>query len=139
MNKSDQKFYDELSYYTLSHPNPSFIHQNVVDAYAAQHADNKTKSIKLTFALVGLYLLLEKNFTGRQVQIAHMRMGRFKKNWPQFKLPDERGTITITDVLAKPEGKERDEMIRKWCASVWEAYKEIQQQIRDLVKKELDV
>jgi hypothetical protein len=37
---SDQDLYHELSYYTLAHPDPSFIHQHIVDAYAAQHADD---------------------------------------------------------------------------------------------------
>ena len=48
--------YHELCYYTLAHRDPSFIHQHVVDAFAAQHADEKTKPIKLTFALVGALL-----------------------------------------------------------------------------------
>ena len=58
MNVEDQRreLYHELSAYTLSHPDPSFIHQYVVDAFAAQTADENTKPIALTFALVGLYL-----------------------------------------------------------------------------------
>jgi hypothetical protein len=36
------------------HRDPSFIHQYVVDAFAAQQADEQTKPMKLTFALVGL-------------------------------------------------------------------------------------
>jgi hypothetical protein len=46
--------YDELSHYTLTHPDPEFIHQYVVDAFAAQHAHPRTKAIALTFALVAL-------------------------------------------------------------------------------------
>ena len=38
--------------------------QHVVDAYAAQTARASTKPITLAFALVGLYLHLEKNQTG---------------------------------------------------------------------------
>jgi hypothetical protein len=57
--------YDQLSLYTLSHADPSFIHQHVVDAFAAQHADDRTKPITLTFALVGLYLHAERGFSGK--------------------------------------------------------------------------
>lgn len=46
----------EFTCYTLAHRDPAFLHQHVVDAFAAQHADDSTKPITLVFALVGLYL-----------------------------------------------------------------------------------
>jgi hypothetical protein len=52
----NQDAYDELCCYTLSHRDTSFIHQHVVDAFAAQTADERTKLIGLAFALIGLYL-----------------------------------------------------------------------------------
>jgi hypothetical protein len=36
---SEQDAYNELSAYTLAHRDPAFIHQHVVDAFAAQRAD----------------------------------------------------------------------------------------------------
>jgi hypothetical protein len=42
---SEQQAYDELQCYTLGHSDPGFIHQHVVDAWAAQHADERTKPI----------------------------------------------------------------------------------------------
>jgi len=36
---TNDELYNELAHYTLSHPDPSFLHQHVVDAYAAQYAD----------------------------------------------------------------------------------------------------
>jgi hypothetical protein len=45
--KNQQEMYNELSYYTLSHSDPSFIHRNIVDAFAAQTAGENTKPIKL--------------------------------------------------------------------------------------------
>jgi hypothetical protein len=85
--KSEQEAFYELCHYTIAHFDPIFIHQYVVDAFAAQTADKKTKPITLTFALAGLYLHLKKNFTGKQVQQAHMQLARHKKSWPNFKLP----------------------------------------------------
>ena len=66
--------YNQLALYTLAHPDPRFIHQLVVDAYTAQNADDNTKPIALVFALIGLYLHIEKGYTGKQVQRAHMQL-----------------------------------------------------------------
>ncbi len=119
-----QRAFDELCAYTLELRGPSFIHQHVVDAFAAQIADNQTKPIKLTFALVGLYLHVEKNFSGREVQLAHMRLARRKERWPRFPLPRDRGSVCVGDVLVVPAGPERARAISDWCASVWEAFGE---------------
>jgi hypothetical protein len=131
--------YHELTCYTLAHPDPSFIHQHVVDAYAAQHADETTKPIGIVFALAGLYLYLEKDFTGRQVQKAHMRLANHRKQWEQPTFPLERGAVVISDVVAAPAGEQRDALIREWCASVWSAWREDREQVIALVRSELDV
>src|SRR5215468_9278662 len=100
---SDQDLFNELTFYTLSHRDPRFIHQHVVDAYAAQHADEQTKPMKVVFALVGLYLFLEKDFTGRQVQQVHMRLARRRKQWPRLPLPSgPRDAVTVSEVTAAP-------------------------------------
>jgi hypothetical protein len=129
--------YNELTYYTLSHRDPSFIHQEIVDAYAAQTADNDTKPIKITFALIGLYLYVEKGFTGKQVQNAHMQLAKMNKQWPSFSLPANKGDITALEVIKTNPGKERDLMIHKWCQSVWKAYSQDYKKIEELVTKYL--
>jgi hypothetical protein len=111
--KNDQDIYTELCYYTQAHGEAPFIHQHVVDAFAAQTAKENDKPIKLAFALVGLYLHVEKQFNGRQVQLAHMQLGREKQAWPVFSLPGERGAVTVADVMDAPAGPERDEMIHQ--------------------------
>jgi hypothetical protein len=120
---SNRDAYHELSCYTLAHGHPSFIHQHVVDAFAAQEANEHTKPIGLTFALVGLYLHVEKGQTGRQVQLTHMKMARQKRQWPAFVLPRERGTITAVAVMRAAAGEARDKAIDAWCASVWDAFR----------------
>jgi len=136
MNKDamQEEFY-ELSYYTLAHSDPAFIHQHVVDAFTAQTADRDTKPIAIAFALIGLCLYLEKNYTGKQVQLAHMALARHKREWPKFDLPESRGEITVSDVLSEPAGPVRDAKIREWCESVWEAYSGSRQQVLDLISK----
>jgi hypothetical protein len=133
---AEENAYHELCAYTLTHGDPAFIHQYVVDTYMAQHADERTKPIGITFALVGLYLHLEKNLNGRQVQLAHMKLGREKHPWPPFPLPADRGTMTAIDVLAQPPGPARDKAIDAWCASVWAAYREgSRQTVIDLLRQ----
>jgi Family of unknown function (DUF5946) len=114
--------YEQLSAYTLTHSDPAFIHQHVVDAFAAQSADDSTKPITLTFALVGLYLHVEKGRTGRRVQLVHMQLAQRKRPWPTWPLPLERGRMTAEDVMRSPPGVERDKAIDAWCASVWQAF-----------------
>lgn len=119
---SDQDAYHELAYYTLVHPDPAFIHQYIVDAYAAQHADEHSKPISIAFALAGLSLHLERGYSGKQVQQAHMWLARKKQPWPRFTPPTDRGAITVADVLRAAPGASRDEAIRHWAASVWAAW-----------------
>jgi hypothetical protein len=117
-----QEAFYQLSYYTLSHQPDEFIHQYIVDAFAAQMANENTKSITINFGLIGLYLHLEKGYTGKMVQKAHMQLATYKHKLPQIVLPENRGEVTVFDVLNTPEGDERDKMIEEWMKSVWSAY-----------------
>jgi hypothetical protein len=130
---SEQRAYYELQCYTLALGDLDFIHQHVVDAWAAQQADERTKPIALTFALVGLYLHVEKRISGRQVQRVHMALGRRKRKWPAFVLPRERGPMTAARVMAAPAGPERDRAIDAWCASVWDAFSENRRAVAELL------
>jgi hypothetical protein len=136
---SEQEQYNELAFYTLAHTDPAFLHQNVVDAFAAQTATEADKPVKITFALVGLYPCIEKGQTGRQAQLAHMRLARYRKEWPRFKPPSERGSLSAADVLAAAPGADRDAMIRTWCDSVWAAWKDAHVQIAELCERELGI
>jgi hypothetical protein len=131
--KTEQELYNKLACYTLSLADPEFTHQHIVDAFGAQHADENNKPIGITFALAGLYLYLEKNYTGRQVQLAHIQMAKRKREWPTFELPRYRGKVTVADALNAQPGQERKEMIRKWCISVWDAYKQNHEIVAALV------
>ena len=130
---------DELCYYTLSHPDPGFIHQHVVDAYTAQTADDSSKPIAVTFALIGLYLYVEKGFTGKQVQHRHVQLAKRKQEWLKLPVPAQRGAITVREVLAIPAGTGRDEMIREWCVSVWDSWNQSRPKIVALVERLLAI
>ena len=127
---------DELFHYTLTHGGKEFIHQHVVDSYAAQHIG--PKPISLAGALIGLYLFVERCFTGREVQQAHMALGNRMKLWPLFPAPAAYAALTVVDPLAVPEGAERDEMIRNWAKSVWKMWKERHGEVERLLLAEYD-
>ncbi|SHG39502.1 hypothetical protein SAMN04488109_0035 [Chryseolinea serpens] len=122
--------YHELSLCTLAHPDKFyFIHQHIVDAQTAQTADANTKPIAIVYALAGLYLMIEKNYTGRQVQQAHLQLSKNKKNLPSISLPEKRGEITAQEILKAPPGPQRDAAIKGWCLSVWDAYENVRDAI----------
>ena len=112
--------YDEVYVYTMCRP--GFILQHVVDAFVVQTANQESRPIGVVFGLVGLYLHVEKQFSGRQVQEVHMQLGRRKRAWPSISFPEDRGTLTVIDVLAAPAGPERDVAIENWCRSVWTSF-----------------
>jgi hypothetical protein len=125
--------YSEVYAYTMG--SPGFILQHVVDAFAAQTASDASKPIGVIFSLVGLYLRVERQFTGSEVQKVHMRLGRQKRRWPTVVLPRDRGSMTVADVLAAPEGQQRDRAIDEWCRSVWTAFHDSRQTIVDLLRE----
>lgn len=129
---TSQEQYHELAFYTLSHKSNDFIHQNIVDAFTAQVADEKTKPIAIVYALAGLYLHILKNYTGKQVQMAHVAMSKGTKVFEKINLPENRGNITIKEVLETSPGLERDKMIHQWCISVWDAYSSEQHKVIDI-------
>lgn len=113
-------WYGELTAYTLGRQDRAFIHQHAVDAYAAQHAGAATKPITVAFALIGLYLAVERGYDGRAVQRRHMLIARHKHPWPAPEPPDRACySVTVGDVLAAPPGERRDAALLGWMRDVW--------------------
>lgn len=133
--RTEDAAYHELSAYTLTRGDAGFMHQHVVDAWTAQHAHPGSKPIGVFFALVGLYLHVERRRTGREVQQAHMELARVPEAWPVGALPVSRGALTAEDVLAKPEGPARDAEISRWARSVWAAYAEKRQSVEEVLSR----
>jgi hypothetical protein len=111
--------FGELSAYTLSHGDSKFIHQHAVDTWQAQHAVVSKSNIGIAFSLIGLYLALEKGYTGRQVQLAHMELGRTKRQWGSFEIPSSRAALTVRDALHADPGPARDAKLMEWAGAVW--------------------
>lgn len=125
--------YDEVYVYTMDRP--GFILQHVVDAFAVQNANPEGPWIGVVFGLVGLYLHVERQFSGPQVQDVHKKLGHTKKQWPRIHLPEDRGQMTVSDVLAAPAGPQRDKVIHDWCESVWNAFRKNRQVVIYLLEE----
>jgi hypothetical protein len=123
--------FSDLSCCTVEKGDGAFIHQHAVDAYEAQHAGGNSRAITTAFGLIGLYLALEKGYTGREVQQAHMRIAKLRKDWPRLEPPSRPATLTVMDVLEARSGPERDTMILQWAAAVWESRADQQAWIRE--------
>ena len=133
----DRAAYDELASYTLTHGDPAFIHQHVVDAFAAQHATEDSKPIGVAFALIGLYLHLERGShrAGRSSRRTCASGGGDANGRPSSS-PRTRGEITIHDVVAVAPGPERDRAIDDWCASVWQAWSGSHERVVALLRRD---
>ena len=128
----DGSAYDELYAYAMGRE--GFILQHVVDAHTAQTATESTSAIGIVFALVGVYLRVERQFSGSAVQQVHRRLAREKRQWPQVALPADRGRLTPADVLEFPPGPARDRAIDEWCRSVWTAYEDARPMVVNLLR-----
>lgn len=137
---SDQDLYLELALYTLELRDPEFIHQHIVDAFAVQHAGPASKPVAIVFGLIGLYLYLEKGFSGRQVQRAHRQLARKSKHWTAPPMPEQpRAPIGVADVLAAQPGTERNAMICRWCEAIWQDWQHARPEIATMAAKLLGV
>lgn len=125
------QLYSDLMCYTVAKQDPAFIHQHAVDTYAAQHGGGPTRPITVAFGLIGLYLALEKGYTGKQVQQAHMNIAGIKKDWPRLDPPGQPAGLTVSDVLLAGTDREKDAMIRKWMNTVWESWADRHKWVRD--------
>ena len=130
----DREVYDELCCYSLSKGDAEFMHQHIADAFAAQTVTEQDKPIKLTFALIGLYLYVEHGFTGREVQLAHMKLARKKREWPTLKLPEHRGNFP-RDIMEITSESRRREMIDRWCKSTWRAFAGNREVLRKILEE----
>ena len=126
---------DELCAYALTHGGKQFIHQHVVDAYAAQHVSKDTKPVAMAAALIGLFLSVERGYTGRRVQLVHMQLGNKMKAWPLFEAPEKPARLTVMDPLSVPSGPERDDKIKEWGRAVWEMWRERHAEVERLLSQ----
>ena len=133
-----QRIYGELTGYTVARNDPGFMHQHLVDAYAAQHANDAQPTIRVAFALVGLYLTFEQGAMGKQAQHMHMLLAQRSKQWPRFPRPARTGSLTVLDVMNAAPGAARDATLLDWARSVWEAWSHERERVKRMIATVMD-
>ncbi len=123
----------DLSALTLSLRDKDFIHQLVVDAYAAQHSGANVKPVTTAFALIGLDLVFERGYTGRQVQKVHIALGKTRRQWPHFVPPSGKAALTVRDVLENVSRDSYAGWVYQWGKSVWDLWQAEHVEISRLV------
>lgn len=113
-------------------------HQLLVDAYAAQHAGERTPPIGPAFALIGLHLTLDEGWDGLRVRDAHQRLAAASRAWPAFPAPPSRGALTIFDVALATSPADHVERLRAWAAAVWAAWAASHDAVRALLRTYAD-
>ena len=122
ISPAEQAARDELSAYTLTHGDPDFMHQHVVDAFAAQHATQQSKPIGVAFALIGLYSWSAAIRSGAAGPGGAQASRATCDGSGPLDPPRDAGELTVIDVMRSPPGVERDRAIEDWCGSVWAAW-----------------
>lgn len=130
------QLYHELSANFIMSPDVTFRTQHAVDAYGAQHSGNRVKNIRTAFSLIGLYLAVEREYTGRQVQHAHMELAKGNIKWSSFILPIGPYSLSVADVLNVDEVK-RNEMLMEWSKDVWDTWENYHEWTRNICKSYL--
>lgn len=128
-----RRLYDELVAFTQNSGDKEFIQQTAFDSYTAQHLAPKMKPIGGAFALIGLYLVFERGYTGKQVQLAHMVLAKTRRQWPAFTLPKGKASLTAADVVIGLTGDNYRQRINTWAKAVWDLLKPGHERVADLI------
>ncbi len=133
-----QQLYGEVTAYTFQHQiQLGWWHQTCVDAYAAQHSGPEMAAITIAFALSGLYMVLERGFSGYQVRDAHTYLASRVDSWPRFSPPDSVGELTILDVALASSVEEHSCLVQRWARSVWTAWQHVHDEVAALSDAQL--
>lgn len=105
---------------------PAFggAHRLTVDAFAAQHpggpAPENVRSVG--FHLCRLCLLLERGLDPARANAAIVAIAAHKSRFTRLPAPSGLGTVTVADVLASAGPEAHRAAVRRWAASVREAW-----------------
>jgi hypothetical protein len=131
------RLYGEVAGYEAEHlAQLGRLHQLMVDAYAAQHADG-SPSIGPAFALIGLYLAFEHKMTGPEVRAAHGYLANRFRRWQAFAPPTEPAPITVFDVAMAGSPDEHAAMIERWARAVWRSWSHAHGEVAALIDERL--
>ncbi len=112
-------------------------HQLLVDTYGAQHVGPRSPAITGAFGLIGLYLTLERGWTGLRVRAAHQALAARYRDWPLLGRPPEAASMTVQDLAFAGTPAEYVEVLHDWAGTVWASWRREHPRIAELVRERL--
>jgi len=98
------------------------IHQLTVDAYAVQHAGGPHPDKSVCVHLVGLHLVLERDFKPFDVPARLQQLAAAVSVWPHFDPPSSRSKVTAHDVAKAKSTREHAQLVQRWAEETWAAW-----------------
>lgn len=114
-------------------------HQLTVDAYGAQHTGPRTRTITTAFALNGLYLVLERGFSGTHAREAHGYLAETVPEWPRFAPPSgpPAYAVTVLDVALAGSPEEHRDLLMRWGGCAWDAWRHVHAEVAEMTDRQL--
>lgn len=119
-----RKFFEELLALEYSDPAYGAVHLLTVDAYVLQHSEGHGPRSN-AYHLIRLCWLLEGGGDPRigQGGPRSRALSDGYKDFPFLEPPANRGDVTVVDIHGAAGPEEHAERVRRWAASVWEAWR----------------
>lgn len=106
--------------------NPAYarLHRLTVDAYAVQHPgiDCPQARNSVGIHLSRLYLILERGWSIQRANDAMVAITAKKRTYPWVTPPNNRGAITVQDVLKSQNSSDHLHAVENWAKSAWQAW-----------------
>lgn len=109
------------------------IHRLTVDAYAAQHPGDLAvpQAVQsVAVHLIRLCLQLELGLPHERANDAMIRISSRTREFAHLEPPSNPGWLTVLDVIGAIEPEDHTRRVRRWAASVWEAWRDHHETVR---------
>lgn len=125
--------YGQVLAQEYSDPSLGDIHRLSVDAYAAQHPGQPSpQSMKsVGVHLIRLFLTVERGFDVRESNRIMVAISKVKNRFGWLQPPSSLGRVTVADVAGATDVEEHRKAVHAWTQSVWEAWAEHHETIRE--------
>ncbi|HTF89347.1 MAG TPA: DUF5946 family protein [Planctomycetota bacterium] len=98
------------------------VHQLTVDAYAVQHAGGAHPDKSVCVHLVGLHLVLERDFKPFDVPARLQQLAASTPVWPHFEVPAQRAKLTAHGLAQGNSVRAHGQLARTWAEQVWDSW-----------------
>ena len=98
------------------------VHQLTVDTYAVQHAGGIHPDKSVCVHLVGMQLVLERDFKPTDVPARLQQLSAATAIWPHFEPPSARTLLTAHDIVKAKSAREHAQIVRSWAEQNWAAW-----------------